>query len=193
MNKEMRSAAIVFLVFLVIAGIFGYQAYGLSEQKTTLENEIGGLKQEIDALKTKVAKLEDLKKELEEIKQNLDQYIKILPSPEVATEERLLELVQEKRERAQLDPESIDMKRSGGRGRDRAAKSGFLEIDVTVGATATFEQFLRFLNALERHETFLRVNQFTCTLGQTQVEEEEETYPLTVTLNLSTFRYEAGK
>lgn len=192
MNKEIRAAVIVFLVFLVIAGIFGYQAYQLSEQKAQLELDKANLETEITGLEAKVGRLQGLKDELREIEENLSQYIKILPSPEVATQERLLELVQEKRERAQLAPESIDIKSDKRAKGDRSAKSGFLEIDVTIGATATFEQFLRFLNALERHETFLRVNSFTCNLAGSQV-EDDETYPLTITLNLSTFRYEAGK
>lgn len=191
MNREMRSAIIVFLVFLVIAGVFGYQAYTMSEEKTRLEGEIAGLDKQITDLKTKVARLDGLKEELRSIEENLANYIKILPSPEVATEERLLELVQEKRERAQLAPSSMLTKPNKGK---TAGKTGFREIEVTINATATFEQFLRFLNALERHETFLRVNSFSCTVGtQTEEEEAAEIYPLTIQLNLSTFRYEAGK
>lgn len=191
MNKEMRSAIVVFLVFFVIAGVLGWQAYSMSEEKARLEGEIGNLNTEIDGLKSKVARLDDLKRELRDIEENLANYIKILPSPEVATEERLLELVQEKRERAQLSPTSMTTR--GGKG-SKAGKSGFREIDVTINAEATFDQFLRFLNALERNETFLRVNSFSCNLATpTEAEEAAEVYPLTIVLNLSTFRYEAGK
>lgn len=192
MNKEMRSALVVFLVFAVMAGIFGYQAYTMSEEKDRLLGEIGALNTEIDGLKAKVARLPELKKELEDIELNLANYIKILPSPEVATEERLLELVQEKRERAQLSPTSMTTR--GGKSTKAGSKSGFREIDVTINAQATFDQFLRFLNALERNETFLRVNSFSCTVeAQTDSEEAAEIYPLNIVLNLSTFRYEAGK
>lgn len=190
MNKEMKSAAIVFLVFFVIAAVFGYQAYSMSEEKARLESEIGTLNASIGELKAKVARLPDLKKELDDIEENLANYIKILPSPEVATEERLLELVQEKRERAQLSPTSMITR--GGKS-TKGGKSGFREIDVTINAEATFEQFLRFLNALERNETFLRVNSFSCNVAtQSEAEEAAEIYPLTIVLNLSTFRYEAG-
>ena len=72
---------------------------------------------------------------------------------------------------------------------------GFREIDVSLRANGTFEQFLRFLNSLERHESFVRVNSFTCTPpGRAEVDDEgQETWPLRIALNISTFRYDSGK
>jgi len=200
MAKEMKTVAVFAGVFLVMAMVAGYFVYNTSDEVAVKAQEIDVLKNELAALKKEADQHDELVIELDSLKANLAQYVKILPSPEVATSERLMELVQEKVERAQfqLDSYRTDPKKGGAPaarpGPGRAGASGFKEIEVSLNAVGTYEQFLRFLNSLERHESFLRVNSFSCLTGAraTVGEDGAEIYPLTISLNVSTFRYESG-
>lgn len=205
MNKETQVVLITGLVFVVMTGIALYYVNGRIEARKAREADIATIKQDIAKAEAVIAKKEELEKELDSLERNLSHYITILPSPEVATKESLMRLVQEKCERSQFVLERFVLNTGGaaaGRGRRGAAPKrkkgagGFQEIALTLDANGTYEQFLRFLNSLERHESFLRVNTFRCQAEpKPRVNEEDGTvsWPLTISLNLSTFRYEAGK
>ena len=203
MNKETQVVLITGLVFVVMTGIALYYVNGRIEMRKAREGEIAQIKQEIAKAEAVIAKKEELEKELESLERNLSHYITILPSPEVATKESLMRLVQEKCERSQFVLERFVLnKAKAARGAGKKSKKkkkdagGFQEIALTLDANGTYEQFLRFLNSLERHESFLRVNTFRCQADpKPKINEEDGTvsWPLTISLNLSTFRYEAGK
>ncbi len=193
MNKEMRTTAITAVLIVIGALVLGYF---VNETLTEIESVTASnaeLQGQIDVLKAKVDTMPTLQVELENLKTNFAQYIKILPSPEIATPERLLELVQEKCERSAFQLKNFNFKQ-GAKEVKAGARGGFQEIDITLAAEGSYEQFLRFLNGLERHESFVRVNNFTCTVASTAKKDAEgkDTWPLTVALNISTFRFDSG-
>lgn len=202
MNKETQVVLITGLVFVVMTGIALYYVNGRIEARKAREQDIATIKQDIAKAESIIAKKEELEKELDSLERNLSHYITILPSPEVATKESLMRLVQEKCERSQFVLErfvlgggSSAVRGRGGAGAAKKGGGGFQEIGLTLDANGTYEQFLRFLNSLERHESFLRVNTFRCEADpKPKVNEEDGTVsrPLTISLNLSTFRYEAN-
>ncbi|RMG11436.1 MAG: hypothetical protein D6731_15560 [Planctomycetota bacterium] len=197
MNKETKSAVVLGVIFAVLAAAAYYYVHKTQQEVDAKKAEIASLKTQIDQLRAEAKRYDALVEELENLKVNFAQFVKILPAPEVATEEQLMYMLQEKCERAQfgLGNYRVAKPRRSSSSRRRGRKSGgFREIDVTLAAEATFQQFLRFLNSLERHETFLRVNSFNCTAGQKPEFDAEgnEVWPLKITLNISTFRYESG-
>tara|TARA_B100000965_G_scaffold356862_1_gene335098 strand:- start:3528 stop:4136 length:609 start_codon:yes stop_codon:yes gene_type:complete len=201
-NKETQVVLITGLVFVVMTGIALYYVNGRIEARKAREQDIATIKQDIAKAESVIAKKEELEKELDSLERNLSHYITILPSPEVATKESLMRLVQEKCERSQfvLERFVLNDAKAAARGAKAPKKKkdggGFQEIGLTLDANGTYEQFLRFLNSLERHESFLRVNTFRCEAEpKPRINEEDGTvsWPLTISLNLSTFRYEAGK
>lgn len=205
MGKETRSVVIAGVFsLLAVLGTLWYvneQSKKVDERKTA----IAELEETIKALQKEASERDALQEELANLRANLSQYVKILPSPEVATEERLLELVHEKCERSQFELKRYIKKppprkaAAPARGKKAPAKAaapgGFQEIGLTLQAEGTYEQFLRFLNSLERHESFLRVNSFTCQAaagGRGADLPTEEAMQLAITLDVSTFRYDAG-
>lgn len=193
MNKEMRTTAITAVLILIGAGVLGYFVNETLTEIETVSAANAELEGQIATLKAKVDTMPALQVELENLKTNFAQYIKILPSPEIATPERLLELIQEKCERSAFQLKTTSFK-PGAAKVGAGSRGGFREIDITLAAEGSYEQFLRFLNGLERHESFVRVNSFTCTVA-TQAKKDAEgkdTWPLTVALNISTFRFDSG-
>lgn len=193
MTKESKTTAVAGALIAAISLVFVYFISNSLDEKALKEGEKATLEGEIDALTQKVALIEPLTLELENLKANFAQYIKILPSPEIATQERLMELVEEKCERADFQVSRFDVKPQLG----AAKKSAFQEIEITLQAKGTFDQFLRFMNSLERHESFVRVNSFNCTAPTVAVPDPadpaKEIWPLQVSLNISTFRFDGGK
>lgn len=188
MSREAKSAAIVAACFAVVAGLV---LWFINDAQTELENlntTIAGLEASITDLEAKVAKRPELERELEKIQENLKEYIKILPSAQVATPERLQELVQEKLDRASVQIQQYIHKKAS----TKKSRSAFEEIDLTLQARGRYDNFVNFLNSLEKHETFLRVNSFSCrpTTGANTNSEDPE---LQITLNVSTFRYQPNK
>lgn len=184
-----RPAIVVLLPFVLVAALFGQRAWALSDQRAALAADNAALSQEVGALAAKVARIEPLRAELRALEENVARYIRILPAPEVATEERLLEMVQDVRERARFVGLAGCNLRPA-RTAERKSASGFLEIAITAQGSAYFEELLRFLNLLERQESFVRVNAFTARATEPG---EDRPPPLDITLDLSTFRYVAGK
>jgi Tfp pilus assembly protein PilO len=195
MTKETKTTAIAAGLVGIISLGFVVMVKGELDKKDQQEKTAAGLEADIKKLEAKVATKETLDQELENLKTNFGQYVKILPSPEIATQERLMELVQDKSERADFDVKSFAEKQTrAATGKKGAARSAFREIEITLNAEGTFEQFLRFLNSLERHESFIRINSFTCNaLTQSTVDANGKiVWPLNVQLNISTFRFDAG-
>jgi len=200
MNRETKTTAIAAALMIVGAVLLLYFINDTSEKRDAKEAENTALETEIQGLEAKVATTESLQNELDVLRVNFAQYIKILPSEQVATEERLMEMLQDKSERSQFQITEFVRKQGAGRGGAGAPgappnkNGGFQEIDVTLTAKSSFEQFLRFLNALERHESFVRVNSFNTTAPvDPEIDADgNEKWPLTITLNISTFRFEAG-
>lgn len=195
MTKEAKTTAIAASLVGIISLGFVVMVKGELDKKDEQEKAAAALDADIKKLEAKVATKESLDQELENLKTNFGQYVKILPSPEIATQERMMELVQDKSERANFPVKSfVEKQQKAAIGKKGAVKSAFREIEITLNAEGTFEQFLRFLNSLERHESFIRINSFNCTAAtQSKVDEEGKTvWPLNVQLNISTFRFDAG-
>jgi hypothetical protein len=202
MSKELQVVLLTGLVFLVMTGVAGYYVSGRVEAVKKRENDIKTIQAEVDKAKKIASKKrkDELEKEKESLESNLSHYITILPSPQVASKERLMRLVQEKCDRSQfiLERFRLTKKRKSAKkakpSKKKKKSGGFQEVPLTLDANGTYEQFLRFLNSLERHESFLRVNTFRCEAEEkpTLDAEGNVTWPLTISLTLSTFRYEAG-
>lgn len=193
MTRETKATAIAAGLVAVISMGFGYVISDSLDTKTAKEAESAQLDSDIQSLEQKVAKTESLTQELENLKANFAQYIKILPSPEIATQQRLMELVQDKSSKTTFGLERFDLKKELAGAAARRSKTAFQEVEIALVAKGTFEQFLKFLNSLERHESFVRVNSFTCTASQAVGPGADVTNPpLTVALNISTFRYDSG-
>ncbi|MDC3378917.1 type 4a pilus biogenesis protein PilO [Planctomycetota bacterium] len=195
MTKELRNVLIAAAGFLILAVAAFYFVNETKEEVAKKEVVIEGLEGALVKLQTEAARREDLERQRDQLKGNFSQYIKILPSAEVATPEELINVIQEKCERSQLVLKQIQYKpaTAGNRGK-KGSTQAFQELEVVLQATGTYGQFVRFLNLMERNPSFLRVNTFRCMApGRPLIDPEgNEFYPLNISLHISTFRYQAA-
>jgi hypothetical protein len=204
MAKEMQMIVAAAVIFVLITGGLAYWTMDLSDEVAIKDGEIAAVQKKIDAADKEIKKKPALEAEKEALDKHIARYVTILPPPEVASKQSFLRMVQEKCERSQLNAKSIvfvepKKKRSRGKSKKPAVAPGFNEVKVDIEAVSTYDEFLRFLNSVERHETFLRVNSFSCRVipfdedeGPTEGDDGEIVWKLEIRLQVSTFTY-SGK
>lgn len=96
MTEQVRRMMVAGALPVGIALLCGMQAWRAHERGAALRDQLGAVRVEVAALEEKAARAPVLRRELHEVEGSLGEMIRILPSPEVATEEHLLELVQER-------------------------------------------------------------------------------------------------
>jgi len=183
MSKDLRNTIIAAAIFILLSGLI---AYHINETQTEIDAvtvAIQALDDEIANLKKEVAQELDLRKQLAELDANFKDYVQILPSAELATEERLLRWVQGYCDQAQVKLKDITVRPSSDR-------SEFQSVSVLFSINADFESFIRFLNYLERHQQFLKVNSFSITPQLVRTNDGTST-SMTVSLEVTTFKYVA--
>jgi Tfp pilus assembly protein PilO len=192
-SKDLRNTLLAAAFFLLVAVGLGYWVYGKKTDLDDLKAQNAQLQSEIDKLQQEASQkvIEGLQKQLSELNVNFKEYVQILPSEDVATIGNLNKLLQKYMTDSQITYESYSMRLSPG-------TADFQEIGIAIRGSGTFEQFVNFLNMLERHTTFLRVNTFNCAVdagkikvvstNQGQFGGKDE-IPLTISVDVSTFRY----
>ena len=197
MTKEVQMIVVAAVIFVLITGGLAWWGMGLSDEVTAKEVAIAALDQSIKKAEDEIAKKPKLELEKEKLDKHIARYVTILPPPEVASKQSFLRMVQEKCELSQLTATSIVFVAPKALPKAAVGKGGpaFEEVKVNLEAEGTYQEFLRFLNSVERHETFLRVNTFNCRVipfdaekGPT-VEQEEIVWKLNIRLQVSTFTY----
>lgn len=202
MTKELQMIVVAAVIFVLITGGLAYWAMTLSDEVALKEGEIAAVQQKINAADKEIKKKPDLEAEKEALDKHIARYVTILPPPEVASKQSFLRMVQEKCERSQLNAKSIVFVEPKAKRAVRGKKKptvapGFNEVKVDIEAISTYDEFLRFLNSVERHETFLRVNTFSCRVipfdedeGPKEGDDGEIVWKLDIRLQVSTFTYQ---
>ncbi|MBL4844185.1 MAG: hypothetical protein JKY65_01555 [Planctomycetes bacterium] len=210
MTKEIQMIVVAAVIFVSITGGLAWWGMGLSDEVTSRDGAIAALEVTIDKADAEIAKKPRLETEKEALDKHIARYVTILPPPEVASKQSFLRMVQEKCERSQLNARSIvfvapklkkkkkaKAKAKGkGKGKKKSSGPAFEEVKVNLEAEGTYDEFLRFLNSIERHETFLRVNTFSCRVipfeddaEPTKDDNDNIVWNLEIRLQVSTFTY----
>src|SRR4051812_26306995 len=188
MSKDLRNTLIAVAIFIALAGVMIYFVTDTQDELEKVTKENADLDELIKQNKTYIEKAPRLQAQLNELNANFRDYVKILPSAEVATTEKLLRTVQAYADAAQIQVQEVTERGAGGkRGGGRLGE--FEEVSVTFRIDADFETFVRFINLLERHEQFMKVNSFGISLGQTKVIDGKEIIQLGVSIEVSTYKY----
>jgi Tfp pilus assembly protein PilO len=189
MSKELRNILIAAGLSLIFALIASYVDYDTNNdlqdvlaKNTQLEADI---KAAVDKVQDPLTGIKPLQDQLRNLNENFNNYIKILPTAEVATEERLRKTVQSWCDQSQIDWSTLTVEKP------KAAGNGFLDVGVQFTTTGSFDQFLKFLNLLERHEQFFKVNSFSLSpMGTPKVlADGKQIIELQINVSVSTFTY----
>jgi Tfp pilus assembly protein PilO len=184
MSKDLRNTLIAIVVFIALAAGAGYLASDTKDQLEAKIHENEALQGEIDGFKKKIAEGPELKRQLDELNQNFKDYVKILPPAELATEEKLIRIVQSYCEAAQVSLSEIMINPP------RMSGSEFEEVSVSFRLSSGFEQVVKFMNLLEQHEPFLKINSFSLNpAGAIKVVDGKEQIGLGIAIEVTTYKY----
>jgi len=163
MQKDLRNTIIAIVITIIASVVAGYMDYDTNNDLQSMLDQNKVLEENCVRLETTKgqAQLDELTKQLKELNENFANYVKILPSAEVATEERLRRTVQGWCDAAGLEWENLDVTKEKPKPGVGAKLGEFQETTVAIRATGSFETFVKFLNNLERHEQFFKVNSFS--------------------------------
>lgn len=204
MTKELQMIVVAAVIFVLITGGLAWWGKTLSDEMATEEGRLAQLTGEIAKAQKEIDKKPELEEEQRALDKHLARYVTILPPPEVASREWFLRVVQEKCERSQIEAKEITFVEERNARRAPAKKGppgkapkgpAFEEVKVNLVAVGTYDEYLRFLNSLERHETFLRVNTFDIrVLDEEPIQDEENglVWQLEIRIQVSTYRYTAA-
>lgn len=196
MSKEIKSVLMTAGVFLLVASVLGWFVYDNSVRVEELTATNQGLETEIKKFKDRAAERESMEKKLVQLQNAVKEYVKILPNPEIATEEQIIKTFSDYSRRANIRIDEIlrQSKRPqrARRGAKRPKKTDFEEKKVQFRIKGQFDEFVRFLNFIERDESFLQVRSFSLTAAPPEQKEKlTRRRELNVLLTVSTFRYNA--
>ncbi len=192
LNTQDRITVGVSVAFALVGAMAG--AFALETQ--TALDAVEVLNSELrtgNAILAKEADQEpELRRELAVVDSNVDMFVGILPAPEVATVERLLSRIQEHCERTQVSPLRWHKREATRRARQRRKKGrqAFTELRITLNLLGRQADILELINRLEREKALIRVNAFTLTPQSSELVFGGD--PIRATLDVSTFRYDAG-
>jgi Tfp pilus assembly protein PilO len=193
MSKDLRNTLIAVAIFLALAGVMIYFVTETQDQLEVITKENAELEEQIKQNKQYIERAPRLQAQLNELNANFRDYVKILPSAEVATTEKLYRTVQAYADAAQISVTELSERGAGGKkGGGRLGE--FEEVSVNFRIDADFETFVRFVNLLERHEQFMKVNAFQVTPSPTtRLVDGKEIIDLAVTIEVSTYKYIPSK
>ena len=189
MSKDLRNTLIAVALFVALAGVMVYFVTDTQDQLDQVTKACAELETQIQQNNAYIAKAPQLQRQLKELNDNFRDYVKILPSAEVATQQKLMKIVAAYAESAQIQLEHLTERSS--QGKKGGGKLGeFEEVSVSFSIDADFESFVRFLDLLERHEQFMKVSAFAINpASKTRVVDGKEIIDLSVTIDASTYRY----
>jgi len=142
-----RGGGALFLCLLGGGGV--YWANGLVEDETAA---IAAKQGEIKAAEAKIAKIPNAEREVIVLRENLSEYVRILPNGQEL--EEFINVIWEFERQSGV---SIGMFKPGAKSR-QAKNSKFSSVVYQFELTATIWQTMRFMNLLENHERFIKVN-----------------------------------
>lgn len=192
MKKEAqaRGAITIGLTFLVLGGLAGYAIYEARAELEDANLANDRAAQDIARLKERADQRDKLVKKLEELQLAVKEYVKILPSAELATEEELQRLVSQRATQTGVsiqDFKIIPVEKPRPRGRRKKARAAdpFNELELRLELEGGFAPFVAYLNLLEKDERFLKVTHF-------RLAEPDEQGLIKVTLWVSSFSYKVA-
>jgi Tfp pilus assembly protein PilO len=189
-------AAIVGVLLLV--GGTGFMIYSQMEENAGIVAEIDGINNEIQGHDAVIATRESKKQLRDAQDQVFKQLVEILPQYSERQEEKIFEAVTQYSSIARLQFKGIiadpgkggTTQPSGGPKPGAATPADFTRTQLTVRLQGTYFNFLKFLNRVENHESFLRVDEVSLSpLAQQSADASPDQKELAITVRISTFAY----
>jgi Tfp pilus assembly protein PilO len=157
--NENQKIIVAVLGVIVLAGALGALNYLKFKERGELQAKLESLRKEEQKANELIAQIPELRKKREDLANIIDQYTSILPLEEHIQHEAFAEIVDNYRKETNV----VIQKLEPVIGKDSEGADGddgnFLRHRYHINLIGSFPDFLRFINKIENHTRFLKIDE----------------------------------
>lgn len=183
-NKKLM--IILVILFVVVFGVMGALCYYQWHDNDITRAKIKDVDKQIKVEKDHVAEIQKLKRERNNVVQAISELTQILPTDTEASHQVFLRLLRSFAEQAGVVVENL---RVVAETPDPKVRIKRYKYNIVV--KGTFPEFAVFLNLIEAHTRFLKVDSFDISNDNIRVNYWPEDPEKKITLQMSTYTYKA--
>ena len=146
----------------LIAGAVAVVAFSKFRARRDLLAKIDGLERREKQAKDKIKRIPQLRDRRKDLARLIEDYAKILPKEHHVQHDAFMEIIDGFRKDTNIfirSAEPVVKKKRRGK-KKKAAKDNFIQHKYKFELVAKFKEFLKFLNRIENHDRFLRIDEF---------------------------------
>jgi Tfp pilus assembly protein PilO len=177
--EEKQKLAVSVLVVLLLLGIMGGVIYLKIKQKGPLDADIERLRQTIKIHEQKIAQIGPLTERIAALQDEIARYEVIIPDEEEL--DKMADTVEEFRKKSGVEINDFRNVTRPFTARQEMGQA-YRRVSYNIKLTADFFEFATFVNLLENHERFIRVDSFRVSPAR-----GEDTSLMDIDLQISTF------
>ena len=156
LNETQKIIVTAFIV-VAIVGPLGALNYTKYQDRSQLLARLDNLKKEEKKANDRIAQIPELQKNRADLANIIEEYTKILPQEEYVQHEAFAEIVDNYRRETLVVIQDVEYLQSKD---GEEEESNFLRHRYRITLIGTFPDFLRFINKIENHTRFLKIDEF---------------------------------
>lgn len=184
--SDKKLMIIMIILFVMAIGVMGVLCIYQYDGNQSLSDKIIEVNNEIKGQEDRVKKIPGLEKERKNVVEAIGDLTEILPSESVAAHAKFLDLLRQFAEDAEIRVEALTVVAEGI---DPDPDVPIKKYKYNIVAKGSFPKFVLFLNLIEKHTRFLKVDSFEVSNKQVGPDYWPETEEKKITLQLSTYTY----
>jgi Tfp pilus assembly protein PilO len=161
---EKQKIILVIAVFgLLIGGLVALNVLKF-RQRSEILAKIEGLKEEEEKANDKIKRIPELREKRANLANIIDQYVEILPKEEVTSHDAFVEIIDSYRKDTQIVIQRTEYIKPKGEVEDsksKKQKENFIRHKYRFKLVGTVPDFVRFINKIENHIRFLKIDSMT--------------------------------
>lgn len=157
--NEKQKIILTVLVVLVILGGLGTLNYFKYVERSELLAKLNNLAKEEKQANDLIAQIPELRKKRADLANIIDQYTSILPREEHVEHEAFAEIIDGYRRETDVVIQETTYLHSSDGEEEEEAEGNFLRHRYRINLIGTFPNFLRFINKIENHTRFLKIDE----------------------------------
>ena len=157
LNEKQKIVLTVFAI-VVMVGVLGSLNYVKFQDRSDLLAKLDNLEKEEKKAKDLIAQIPELRGKRADLANIIDQYASILPLDEHITHEAFAEILDSYRRQTLVVIQAVEyvLPEEGEEEED----GNFVRHRYRVSLIGTFPDFIRFINKIENHKRFLKIDDF---------------------------------
>ena len=157
--NETQKIIVTAFVVVAIVGSLGALNYIKYTERSELLAQLDNLKKEEDEAKGRIAQIPELRKNRADLANIIDEYANILPQEEHVQHEAFAEIIDNYRRETLVVIQDVEYLQSQD-SEEESIESNFLRHRYRISLIGAFPDFLRFINKIENHTRFLKIDEF---------------------------------